>query len=176
MANYSYLRNLARSLSAEEFEQRLVEAVEECFGDRLAICRCDNCNEGESSWSIWAPGTSVPDVFRPGGPYRVGVSLTKSGRCVEFRHGLSLWHTWVQGSVAEHLSESLNVGRYFDVDDRVEPPGTRKCRAARTFWQYMSSGYSRPLSDEDRADILRMMRSPLFGGPREWEPSQEELI
>lgn len=176
MANYSYFRNLSRPLCVEEFEQRIVEAVEECFGDRLAVCRCDDSDDEETSWNIWAPGTEVPSIFWPPGPYCVGLALTKGGRCVEFRHLSTAWGTWVQGSIAEHLSESLNVGRYFDVDDHVEPPGTRKRRAARTFWEYMSNGYDRPLSEGDKAGILRMMRSPLTGGPKEWEPTPEEMV
>jgi len=177
MANYSYLRNLARPLSVEEFEQRLVEAVEECFPGRLAVTRADWDSSG-LTWWVYVPGSAVEEKeairrnWAPGEDFGFTAELEDRGRTVAFRHGPSDWKRWVLGCVAETLAESLDVGRYFDADDSIEAPGTRIRRDSKTLWQYITAGYGRPLP-KGRLDLLRECAQMC---PPGWEPTPEEMV
>lgn len=173
MANYSYIRGLPRRLSVEEFEQRLVEAVDACFGERMRVERADWEDDGPT-WIVISPGFFYPDGFGGPDPEEFGfpVTLETSGRVISFRHSINSCQDWAQGCIAEYLSIELDKGVYYDATGRTYTPDECWHLKAGSFWEYYAGGLPRPLSEED-IQWLRP-RYEVFC-PKGWEPLPEAL-
>lgn len=161
MANYGLIEVQVGSEGApiEERIRFFTPILEGCvrlaLDDRWKVALTEYEDEGPV-WSV-----HLSDVPEGGFP----VALQSDG--IAFRHGVGFFFRWAQGRLEEQLSEHFQVGITYDATDRTTEVGPKEFRSGRTFFDYLTRNFSKPLSFEDRAYIERFKTGVPEG---HWEP------
>ncbi len=170
MANYGYIKirvgapGASKVRRIESFEAVLKQCVLKALDDRWQVKLADFEDEGPT-WIVSLAGTAVPDNGKyactdDGRPFDqdIGFAVALQTRAIAFRHGLSMFEGWAQGRIEEQLSEYYGHGIFYDATDRTTKPGPREYRKGKTFFDYLTRNFTKPLSPEDREHIDRFKR------------------
>ena len=159
MANYSYinLRMLASNEVARKqaFERILSQCVERALGAGWRVALTEFDDDGPV-WAVDLPGTAKPMDARPIDPPSmypneedVGFPVALQHKRIAFRHGSNHFCGWAQGCVAEELADYYGRGVFFDATSRTQRPKTREYRRGKTFKEYLTRNFQKPLSPDD---------------------------
>lgn len=157
MANYAYI-TLAAPTTPTELEERIKAAVAKWWGERFKVVLAD-FEDGGPTWLVTLPATAHTafNVFGDDQDIGFTVALQQGGKVLAFRHGpMGEFERWAQGVVEEELSEAYSAKLYFDATDEAHGPGPRRCRVDKSFGDYMTRSFSRPIPPEVEAWLAKI--------------------
>jgi len=144
-----------------EFEYVLKQAVLKTLDDRWQV-KLASWEDGGPTWLVTLPATACgqPEASKrlqaPGED--VGFTVSVQPHAIAFRHSVNMFTGWAQGRVAEQLSDHFRVGVFFDATNETYKHGTKRYRVGKTFRDYLTREFKKPLSAGDLAYVERYMR------------------
>lgn len=153
MANYGYL-HLKCKISADNFETLLRDTVSKTLRGNWVVKRADFAWDG-ITWIVEIPDAEYPAETKAVEAPGFVVSLAPGDKQILFRHSLFMFESWAQGCIEEALADYFQVGVLYDASDEIVPPGTVEYRRGKTFREYLSRNFDKPLSLGDKEWIER---------------------
>lgn len=165
MANYGYI-DLQAPTTLDALEGHVRKALKDWFRGRMDVCR-PSWNDNGPTLFVFVPGSETHDpeearqrFLSPGKPAGFPIALWGDNQQIAFRHGMNRFERWAQGVMEELLSTAYDRPIFYDATDQTVKPGTRRYRVGpkRTFYEYLTRGFVKPLTDDDRQYLLRYER------------------
>lgn len=161
MANYGYL-HLTQEITSEELEDKLTDAVHAWFGNRMRVASTPFIDDGPV-WFVCIPGSALPreesiKVGKSPDLFGFAVALQDHGRRVAFRHSVNSFERWCSGCIEELLSETFNVGIFYDATGQSHKPGVKRYRSQKSYQAYATQDFKKPLSEGDQKYIDSVLR------------------
>jgi hypothetical protein len=166
VSNYSFIRlkfsnHATQPKRTAAFEEVLKVCLAKTLDPRWQVSLAPWEDEGPT-WQVILPGTAckgaeaMKKLLAP--DEDAGFPVTLQTSAIAFRHSINMFTNWAQGRLAEQLADHFNKGVYFDSTDEIRPPRTKVYRAGKTFRDYLTHEFKRPLSKEDTAIVERYMQ------------------
>ncbi len=163
MANYAYINIRLGNPGAKKkdrivgFTPVLQKCVLKALDDRWKVELSDWEDDGPV-WKVFLPGTALTDPKAAGQRLQtpgedVGFPVALQARALAFRHSMNMFTNWAQGRVEEEIADYYGRGIFFDATERTQKPGVRSYRTGKTFQDYLSRNFDKPLSVEDRKAV-----------------------
>jgi len=157
MANYSYI-HLPKVPTKDGFANALAGAVKRTLGDAWAV-QLAEFQDGGPTWLVTLPGTAVPQPEankRMVAPNQdMGFTVTLHTKTIAFRHTPNHFERWAQGCAREELADFFGSASFFDSTDRNVVPSAREYRQGKTFREYLTRNFDRPLTPDEEIWIAR---------------------
>jgi hypothetical protein len=169
MANYGYV-HMKKKLKRDEMLPLLRETIAKMLPGPWEVKETDWDDEGPV-WFVFLPGTAQDRegarkmALAPGQDVGFPVALQGGGKRLAFRHMINFFESWAQGRIEEELGEQFGVGVEYDATDETYAPTRREYRRGKTYFEYLSRNFDKPLSKEDEEFLngrFREMAPPGF--------------
>ena len=168
MANYAFinlppaLKKLKKRNRVKSFEEILKQCVSKTLDNRWAV-KILPVNKDDGFWRLkvtfitYLPDTAITDgshgrvLLAPG--QDVGFAIELWSDHLASRHGMNMFEGWAQGRIEEELADHLKKSVLYDSTGKKVPHGTCEYRTGKTFRDYLSRSFKKPLERGDQKYI-----------------------
>jgi hypothetical protein len=157
MANHSYVEFIGDAMP-DDVESSLRDISRRRFRGKVVVQRSPELAkawQAKVAWWVHLPGTSPNTPMQPE-DYGFACWM-KVDDVVEFRHPFDGWTRWAMDVFQQYLAQELGAFIRDDAVSGVEAPHPYQYK--KSYRQYLSRNFKKPLSVEDRQYLNRRMDS-----------------